>query len=279
MKPTWLKAQIPSGKKYHELKNLLGKTSLHTVCEEAMCPNLGECWSKGSATVMILGDTCTRSCGFCAVKTGRPPVTDWDEPRRVAEALETLNLRHVVITSVDRDDLPDGGSEIFAQTIERVREKLPKLIIEVLIPDFKGQPESLKRVFEARPNILNHNLETVPRLQKEVRPQANYERSLFVLEQAKKFGLVNKSGLMLGLGEKWDEVIETLQDLRDKTQCDLLTIGQYLAPSAKHLPVQKYYPPEDFQTLGEIAKSMGYPHVASGPMVRSSYFAERQYAE
>lgn len=279
MKPSWLKARIPSGRNYLELKSLMRSSGLHTVCEEALCPNLGECWSKGSATIMILGDTCTRSCGFCAVKTGRPTVTDWKEPERVGEALAKLKLRHVVITSVDRDDLADGGSEIFARTIEEVRRRQPNLIIEVLIPDFKAEESSLQRVFEARPDILNHNLETVPRLQKTVRPQANYERSLRVLCRAKEFGLTNKSGLMVGLGENWEEILETLRDLREKSQCDLLTIGQYLSPTREHLPVERYYTPEEFRELGRLARQMGFPHVASGPFVRSSYFAERQYRE
>jgi lipoic acid synthetase len=277
MKPPWLKAKIPSGKNYFALKTLMRSSGLHTVCEEAMCPNIGECWNKGSATIMILGDVCTRSCGFCAVKSGRPPVTDWEEPQRVAEAVSKLGLKHIVITSVDRDDLPDGGSTIFAKTIEEVRKNDPHLIVEVLIPDFKGHPEDLLRVFEARPHILNHNLETVKRLQKRVRPSANYERSLFVLEQAKKFGLVNKSGIMLGLGEEWDEIIETLRDLRVKTNCDLLTIGQYLSPTQEHLPVEKYYTPDEFTEIGRIANTMGFMHVASGPFVRSSYHAEEQY--
>ncbi|MBF0491909.1 MAG: lipoyl synthase [Deltaproteobacteria bacterium] len=277
MKPSWLRAKIPSGKNFHELKGLLRESGLHTVCEEAQCPNIGECWDRRSTTILILGDTCTRSCGFCAVKTGRPLVTDWDEPRRVAESVSKLGLRHIVITSVDRDDLPDGGAEIFAQTIEKVREKDPNLILEVLIPDFKGREESLQRVFEAGPNILNHNLETVSRLQKTVRPQANYERSLFVLQKAKAFGLINKSGIMLGLGESWEEILETLKDLREQTQCDILTVGQYLPPTQKHLPIDKYYTPEQFEEIGQYAKKLGFPHVASGPFVRSSYFAEQQF--
>ncbi len=277
MKPSWLKARIPSGKNFHELKEMFRSLNLHTVCEEAKCPNLGECWNNRSATLMILGDTCTRSCGFCAVKTGKPLVADWEEPLRVAKAVEKIGLRHIVITSVDRDDLPDGGSEIFARTIEEIKKRDQKLVLEVLIPDFKGDLQSLKRVFEAGPDILNHNLETVPRLQKTVRPQANYERSLFVLEQAKRFGLVNKSGIMVGLGEEWAEILQTLKDLREKTDCDLLTVGQYLAPSDKHLPVQKFYTPQEFEEIRQIAQSLGFPHVASGPFVRSSYFAEEQY--
>lgn len=278
MKPSWLKAKIPSGKNFHELKELLRGSGLHTVCEEAKCPNIGECWDKRSATIMIMGDTCTRSCGFCAVKTGKPLVTDWDEPRRVAESVSKLGLRHIVITSVDRDDLPDGGAEIFAQTIEKVKAQDPNLILEVLIPDFKGQEKSLQRVFEAGPHILNHNLETVPRLQKTVRPQAAYNRSLFVLKKAKEFGLTNKSGIMLGLGETWEEILETLKDLREQTGCDILTVGQYLSPTSKHLPIAQYYTPEQFEEIGAYAKSLGFPHVASGPFVRSSYFAEQQFA-
>ncbi len=276
MKPVWLKAKIPAGKNYTELKDLLRNSGLHTVCEEAQCPNIGECWNKRSATIMILGDTCTRSCGFCAVKTGKPKITDWQEPERVGRAVAQLGLRHIVITSVDRDDLPDGGSEIFARTIELVKKQDPNLVLEVLIPDFKGDLKSLKRVFEAGPDILNHNLETVPRLQKTVRPQANYERSLLVLSEAKKFGLQNKSGIMLGLGEEWEEIIQTLKDLRDQADCDVLTVGQYLAPSTQHLPIARYYTPQEFEEIGRIAKSLGFPHVASGPFVRSSYFAEEQ---
>jgi len=276
MKPAWLKAKIPSGRNYTELKALLRGSGLHTVCEEAQCPNLGECWNKRSATIMILGDTCTRSCGFCAVKTGKPKFTDWQEPERVGKAVAQLGLRHIVITSVDRDDLPDGGSEIFARTIELVKKQDPKLVLEVLIPDFKGEPQALRRVFEAGPDILNHNLETVPRLQKTVRPQANYERSLFVLSEAKRFGLQNKSGLMLGLGEALEEVQQTLRDLRAQADCDILTLGQYLSPSAAHLPVSRYWTPEEFEELGRYAKALGFPHVASGPFVRSSYFAEEQ---
>ncbi len=277
MKPAWLKAKIPAGKNYLDLKNLIHSSGLHTVCEEAKCPNLGECWAKRSATIMILGDTCTRSCGFCAVKTGRPGKADEAEPQRVAEAVSKLGLRHIVITSVDRDDLADGGSEIFARTIREVRQKNKDLILEVLIPDFHGQEEALQRVFDAGPDILNHNLETVARLQKQVRPQANYERSLFVLEQAKKFGLVNKSGIMLGLGEDWEEILQTLKDLREKSDCEMLTVGQYLAPTAAHLPVEKFYTPEEFEKIGSLARELGFTRVASGPFVRSSYFAEEQY--
>lgn len=242
-----------------------------------MCPNIGECWAKRSATIMILGDTCTRSCGFCAVKTGRPTVTDWDEPKRVGEAVSRLGLKHIVITSVDRDDLPDGGSTIFAETIREVRSRDLNLIIEVLIPDFKGNEEDLTRVFEARPDILNHNLETVARLQKRVRPQANYDRSLLVLKRAKDFGLVNKSGIMVGLGESFEEVALTLRDLRERADCEMLTVGQYLAPTKEHLPVERYYPPEEFEEIGRIARELGFTRVASGPFVRSSYFAEEQY--
>lgn len=277
MKPSWLKAKIPSGKNFTELKDLMRASGLHTVCEEAMCPNIGECWNKRSATIMILGDTCTRSCGFCNVKTGRPITTDWEEPQRVAEAVAKLGLRHIVITSVDRDDLEDGGSTIFAETIKLIKNKIPDLILEVLIPDFKGDVISLKRVFDANPNILNHNLETVERLQKQVRPQAKYDRSLFVLDEARKAGLINKSGLMIGLGENWEEIIQTLKDLRKHSECEMLTIGQYLAPTLNHLPVDRYYTPQEFEELGSIAKSLGFGRVASGPFVRSSYFAEEQY--
>ncbi len=274
MKPRWLKSKIPSGANYHGLKKLFSDLKLHTVCEEALCPNIADCWNRKTATIMIMGDTCTRSCGFCAVLTGKPKALDIHEPENVATALASLHLQHVVITSVDRDDLDDGGSAHFAETIRLVKEKSPHMTVEVLIPDFRGEAQDLAKVFATGPHVLNHNLETVARLQKTVRPQANYERSLKVLRLAAASGMVAKSGLMLGLGETWDEVITTIQDLKNEGNIAILTLGQYLQPSAKHLAVERFYTPEEFLQLKEIAESMGIPEVASGPFVRSSYHAD-----
>jgi lipoic acid synthetase len=272
-KPDWLKARIPGGENYARIKSLVDNQRLHTVCEEARCPNLGECWNSGTATFMILGDICTRSCGFCAVKTGRPDYgLDWDEPRRVAETIRSMGIRHAVITSVNRDERTDGGSPIFAETIRQIRSLVPECSIEVLIPDFKGNEEALNAVLDARPNILNHNLETVPRLYGIVRPQANYAQSLEVLERAKKKGAVTKTGLMLGIGEKTDEVRNVLGDVR-AVGCDILTLGQYLQPTKDHLPVHRYVHPDEFKTLKDEALSLGFHHVESGPLVRSSYHA------
>jgi len=272
-RPPWLKAKIPGGENYARLKNLIDTQRLHTVCEEARCPNMGECWNSGTATFMILGDICTRSCGFCAVKTGRPDYgLDWDEPRRVAEAVQRMRLRHAVITSVNRDERSDGGAPIFAETIRLIRELLPGCSVEVLIPDFKGSEEALGIVLEARPDILNHNLETVPRLYKTVRPQANYTQSLEVLARSKERGMKTKTGLMLGIGEKTDEVLEVMKDAI-KSGCDILTLGQYLQPTKEHLPIDRYVHPDEFLMLKEEGISMGFRHVESGPLVRSSYHA------
>jgi lipoyl synthase len=276
-KPRWLRVKMPSGATYFELKRLVRAHRLHTVCEEAMCPNIGECWNQRSATFMLLGDTCTRSCGFCAVKTGRPGTLDELEPERVAEAIATLNLRYAVITSVNRDDVLDGGSHIFAATIRAVRQRLPECRVEVLIPDFKGNWEALAEVVEARPDVLNHNMESIARLYNVVRPQAKYGRSLELLARVKQLDpeMRTKSGLMVGLGEEMSELLDTMRDL-SRVRCDLLTIGQYLRPSERHLPVVRYYPPEDFAELKRQGDLMGFVHVESGPLVRSSYHAAEQ---
>ncbi len=274
-RPEWLKARIPGGEAYARLTGIMRTHRLHTVCEEARCPNMGECWNSGTATFMILGDTCTRSCGFCAVKTGRPEYgLDWDEPRRVVEAVERMGIRHVVITSVNRDERKDGGAPIFAETIRLIQERVPGCSIEVLIPDFKGHEEALKIVLDARPNILNHNLETVPRLYRTVRPQANYRQSLEVLDRSKKRGLRTKTGLMLGIGERTEEVVAVMKDCRT-FDVDILTLGQYLQPTKDHLPIDRYVHPDEFAELKRIGMEMGFKHVESGPLVRSSYHAEK----
>jgi lipoyl synthase len=279
--PDWIRSRLPSGDNYHELKRLLGGLNLNTVCEEAHCPNIGECWDQRTATVMILGDTCTRACGFCAVKTGRPTWFDADEPRRVALAISELGLDHVVVTSVARDDLPDGGASVFAETIRQLRERCPGMGVEVLIPDFNGADEPLRTVMDAGPDILNHNLETVERLQKPVRKRARYARSLHVLEQAKAFAaetgheVHTKSSLMVGLGEEREELSQAFRDLRT-VDCDVLTIGQYLRPSEKHLPLVRYYHPDEFAEMKAEALELGFRHVESGPLVRSSYHARDQ---
>lgn len=274
-RPEWLKAKIPGGESYARLKTIIDTGKLHTVCEEARCPNMGECWNAGTATFMILGDICTRSCGFCAVKTGRPDYgLDWDEPRRVVDAIKLMNVRHAVITSVNRDERKDGGSPIFAETLRLIHQELPKVTVEVLIPDFKGSEEALNIVLDAKPDILNHNLETVPRLYRTVRPQANYQQSLEVIERAKNRGFTTKTGLMLGIGERTEEVIEVMKDIR-KTNCDILTLGQYLQPTKEHLPIDRYVHPDEFKMLKERGLEMGFRHVESGPLVRSSYHAEK----
>ena len=281
--PDWIKARIPSGETYQEVRQLLHGLSLHTVCEEAHCPNVGECWDQRTATVMILGDTCTRACGFCAVKTGKPTIYDEDEPRRVAEAIRGLGLDHVVITSVARDDLRDGGAAIFAETIQRLRVACPGMGVEVLIPDFNGEVEPLRTVMAAGPDILNHNVETVARLQKPVRKRARYDRSLGVLERAKAYArelnpgaaVHTKSSIMVGLGETRPELHRTFVDLRG-VDCDILTIGQYLRPSLQHLPVERYYHPDEFAEMRDEALALGFKHVESGPLVRSSYHARDQ---
>jgi lipoyl synthase len=279
--PDWIRARIPSGDNYHELKGLLRGLSLNTVCEEAHCPNIGECWDQRTATIMILGDTCTRACGFCAVKTGRPTWFDDDEPRRVAEAVAALGLEHVVVTSVARDDLPDGGARIFAETIARMREACPGMGIEVLIPDFDGSDDRLRTVMDARPDILNHNLETVQRLQKPVRKRARWDRSLYVLRRAREmaaksgYPVHTKSSLMVGLGETRPELSEAFAALR-AVEVDILTIGQYLRPSLNHLPLERYYHPDEFAEMKVEALALGFRHVESGPLVRSSYHARDQ---
>jgi len=274
-RPEWLKAKIPGGEAYARLKSIIDTHQLHTVCEEARCPNMGECWHAGTATFMILGEICTRSCGFCAVKTGRPyPGLDWDEPRRVVDAIKLMGVRHAVITSVNRDERKDGGSPIFAEIIRLIHEELVGVTVEVLIPDFKGSGEALNTVLDAGPDILNHNLETVPRLYRTVRPQANYQQSLQVLSRAKARGFVTKTGMMLGIGERTEEVIEAMKDVRS-TSCDILTLGQYLQPTKQHLPVARFVHPDEFRMLKELGLQMGFRHVESGPLVRSSYHAER----
>jgi len=266
---------MPQGENFFELKKLVRDNQLHTVCESASCPNIGECWNRRTATFMILGNICTRSCGFCDVPTGRPVGLDLDEPRRVADAIRKLGLKHAVITSVNRDELKDGGSSVWAETIRQVRKANPNCTIEVLIPDFKGSEAALLTVLEAKPDILAHNTETVPRLYRTVRPQANYKQSLEVLKRAKDHGFVTKTGLMLGLGEEIEEVYQVMSDLRG-VRCDILTLGQYLRPSQQHLPVVRYYPPEEFRTLKIKGEEMGFQHVESGPLVRSSYHADEQ---
>lgn len=277
-KPSWLKAKIPGGENYSDIQNLMDDKMLNTVCEEASCPNLGECWSRGTATFMILGDTCTRACGFCDVETGKDLGVDTMEPARVAKAVEQMDLDHTVITSVNRDDLDDGGASIWAKTINAVREVNPGTSIEVLIPDLMGNWDALETIFEARPDILNHNVETVPRLYPTVRPQARYDRSLRLLERSAEAGFPTKSGIMLGIGERKDEITSTLRDLYEHG-VEILTLGQYLRPSEKHLPVDRWVHPEEFDRWGETAETIGFEHVESGPMVRSSYHAEEQVPE
>jgi lipoyl synthase len=275
-RPAWIKARAPIGESYERLRALVRELALHTVCEEARCPNIGDCWNRGTATFMILGDVCTRACGFCAVKTGLPHLPpDPEEPRRVADAVARLGLRHAVITSVNRDDQRDGGAGIFAACIREIRARIPGCAVEVLIPDFKGDWGALGVVTDARPDILNHNTETVPRLYRRVRPGARFERSLELLRRAKEAGLLTKSGIMVGLGEEGDEVRETVRRIRG-SGTDILTVGQYLRPSLDHLPLLRYYTPEEFADIKAFALSLGYSHVESGPLVRSSYHAEEQ---
>ena len=274
-KPDWLRAQLPGGEGYQETLKTVKTNKLNTVCEEAQCPNLGECWSRGTATVMILGDTCTRACGFCAVKSGRPTELDLDEPERVAEAVALMKLRHVVITSVARDELKDGGAEVWARTIRATRNASPQTSIEVLIPDFMGNEDSWKTVFEAKPDILNHNTETVPRLAPSVRSVARWDRTLALLQAAAKAGLVTKSGMMLGLGERDDEVETTLRELR-QVGVSIITLGQYLQPSPLHLSIFEYVHPDKFAYWKQWGLKLGFRVVESGPMVRSSYHADEQ---
>jgi lipoic acid synthetase len=273
-RPAWIKARAPMGEGYDRLRGLMRDLGLHTVCEEARCPNVGDCWNRGTATFMILGDVCTRACGFCAVKTGLPGLPpDPEEPRRVAEAVARMGLRHAVITSVNRDDQKDGGASVFAACIREIRRRLPGCAVEVLIPDFKGDREALQVVIDARPDVLNHNTETVPRLYRHVRPGARFDRSLELLRRSRDAGLVTKSGIMVGLGEEWEEVLDTVRQIRG-AGADVLTVGQYLRPSLEHLPVLRYYSPEEFDEIKRFGLSLGYPHVESGPLVRSSYHAD-----
>ncbi|MEA3349915.1 MAG: lipoyl synthase [Chloroflexota bacterium] len=276
-RPPWIRVGAPKGERYKEVRRLMRDGSLHTVCEEAMCPNLAECWGAGTATFLMLGDVCTRSCGFCDVKHGRPGPLDWDEPERIGRAVKKMNLRHAVITSVNRDDRRDGGAPIFAMVIRSIRELRPGCSVEVLIPDFKGSVEALRIVMGARPEILNHNVETVARLFKGIQPQDNYAWAEATLRNAKKLDpeVLTKSGLMVGLGETMDEVKATMRDLRN-WGVDILTIGQYLQPSRKHLPIERYYRPEEFDALEEYGLEIGFKWVESAPLVRSSYHAARQ---
>jgi lipoic acid synthetase len=277
-RPEWIKVRAPSGETYEMVRNLMRSKQLHTVCEEAMCPNMGECWGSGTATFLMLGDTCTRSCRFCDIKTGRPGPLDWQEPNRIAESVKAMNLRHVVITSVNRDERKDGGAPIFAMVIRRIRQVQPGCSIEVLIPDFKGSREALKIVMDAQPEILNHNVETVPRLFRQVQPQDHYEWAEATLSNAKAMDplVLTKSGIMVGLGETFDEVVEVMRDL-SSWGVDILTIGQYLQPTKKHMPIDRYYTLDEFAELKRIGlEELGFKWVESGPLVRSSYHAEQQ---
>lgn len=279
-KPDWLRVRLKTGESYTQIREMTEGLRLNTVCQEARCPNIFECWSEGTATFMVMGDTCTRACGFCNVKTGRPEALDPEEPEHVAEAVQTLKLEHAVITSVDRDDLPDLGSGHFAAVIYAVRKRNPETKVEVLIPDFQGKPECLETILQARPDVLNHNTETVPRLHRRVRTRARYEWTLGVLKQACEYRdrhfreMFTKTGLMLGLGESLEEVLETIRDIRNQGT-DILTVGQYMRPTLKHLPVERFWTPEEFDRIGEEALKMGFKFVESGPLVRSSYHAGR----
>jgi lipoic acid synthetase len=276
-KPEWLKVRAPGSPSYLRLKGLMRDLKLHTVCEEARCPNIGECWTHGTATFMILGDVCTRACGYCAVGHGRPGAIDTAEPNRVADAVRQLGLAHVVVTSVDRDDVADGGAAMFAETIREIQRATPDTSIEVLIPDFQGNEAALYTVLDAGPDILNHNTETVPRLYRLARSGGRYARTLELLDRSRRYApaIATKSGIMLGLGEEWTEIVDTLADLR-RAGCAILTLGQYLRPSPAHLPMTRYYHPDEFRQLKVIALEMGFTHVESGPLVRSSYHAHEQ---
>jgi len=274
-RPEWLKVKLPQGEGYQNVKKIVQDHHLNTICEDARCPNMAECWGRQTATFMILGDICTRSCGFCSVKTGKPQPLDFEEPYRVAEAVKLMGLKHAVITSVNRDELEDGGSSLFAETIRAIRQEMTECKVEVLIPDFKGDHNALMTVLEAKPDILNHNTETVPRLYKTVRPQGRYNWSMKLLERAKTYGAITKTGLMLGLGETTDEVYKVMTDLR-KVDCDILTLGQYLQPTKNHLPVFRFVHPDEFANLKKQGLDIGFRHVESGPLVRSSYHADEQ---
>ena len=274
-KPKWLRVKLPTGQKYTELRGLVDKYKLNTICTSGSCPNMGECWGEGTATFMILGNICTRSCGFCGVKTGRPETVDWDEPEKVARSIKIMNIKHAVITSVDRDDLKDMGSIIWAETVKAIRRMNPNTTLETLIPDCQGNTRNLDRIIEVAPEVVSHNMETVKRLTREVRIQAKYEKSLEVLRYLKEQGITRtKSGIMLGLGETEEEVIQVLHDLKD-AKVDIVTIGQYLQPSKKHLPVKEFITPEQFAKYEQIGKELGFRHVESGALVRSSYHAEK----
>jgi lipoic acid synthetase len=275
-KPDWLRARVPGGEGYLRLRGIIDEHRLHTVCQEASCPNMGECWSRGSATIMILGDTCTRSCGFCNVKTGRPATLDVDEPRRVAASLALMGLKHVVITSVNRDELPDGGAEIWAETVRRVHEACPGMSVEILVGDFCGDEKAIQVVCDSRPEIISHNMETVERMHPAVRPQARYDRSLAVLGQFKAAGLVTKTGIMVGIGEHDDEVLRLMDDVQAASRADVLTVGQYLQPTRNHLPIDRWVHPDQFAMYKREALARGFRVCESGPLVRSSYHADEQ---
>ena len=272
--PSWFRTSLRTGRSFFRVQNSIAAGGLHTVCQSAACPNRNECWNRGTATFLILGDRCTRNCRFCAVPKGQPAAIDREEPQRVADAVAALGLRHAVVTSVTRDDLPDGGAGVFAETIGAIRRTVPRCRVEVLIPDLQGSEDALAIVLKAFPDILNHNVETVPSLYPSVRPEADFKRSVRLLHRAKELGMVTKSGLMLGLGEGIDEVRATLRTLR-RAGCDIITVGQYLRPRQEHLPVKKYYSPQEFSLIADEAAAMGFRHVAAGPLVRSSYHAER----
>lgn len=273
-KPDWLRVRLPIGEGYKSVRNLVDSHKLHTICESGNCPNMGECWGAGTATFMILGNICTRSCGFCAVATGRPTELDWDEPQRVAEAIFLMKVKHAVITSVDRDELKDGGSTIWHNTIKAVRSLSPGTTLETLIPDFKGEKENIQRVIDAAPEVVSHNIETVERMTRQVRIQAKYWRSMEVLRILKEGGMRTKSGIMMGLGETFDEVVQTMKDLRN-SDVDVITLGQYLQPTRKHLPVVRFVHPDEFKELERIGYELGFDYVESGPLVRSSYHSEK----
>jgi lipoic acid synthetase len=273
-KPDWLRVRLPIGEGYKSVRNLVDSHKLHTICESGNCPNMGECWGAGTATFMILGNICTRSCGFCAVATGRPTELDWDEPQRVAEAIFLMKVKHAVITSVDRDELKDGGSTIWHNTIKAVRNLSPGTTLETLIPDFKGEKENIQRVIDAAPEVVSHNIETVERMTRQVRIQAKYWRSMEVLRILKEGGMRTKSGIMMGLGETFDEVVQTMKDLRN-SDVDVITLGQYLQPTRKHLPVVRFVHPDEFKELERIGYELGFDYVESGPLVRSSYHSEK----
>ena len=278
-KPDWIKATLPSGEGYLKIRNNMEKHGLHTVCQEASCPNIGDCWARGTATIMILGDICTRSCGFCNVKTGKPKVPDYDEPLRVGNSVALMGLRHIVITCVDRDDLHDGGAQIWAETVQAVHEKAPNTSVEALIGDFRGNVDSLRLVMDSQPEILAHNLETVPRMHPAVRPQASYHRSMQVLERITNAGLVCKTSIMVGIGETDEEVFVMLEDIRAKSGAEIITIGQYLQPSKNHLPLERWVHPDQFAMYKEEGLKLGFRVIESGPLVRSSFHAEEQVRE